>query len=52
LISRDFFSRLFKSNYLPAGAMQWIRNVGDVPLAFYVIVSPPWDEGQEVVFSE
>ena len=37
---------------VPAGATQWIRNVGDVPLAFYVIVSPPWDEGQEVVFSE
>jgi mannose-6-phosphate isomerase-like protein (cupin superfamily) len=35
---------------VPAGATQWIRNVGDVPLAFYVIVSPPWDEGQEVVF--
>ena len=34
---------------VPAGALQWIRNVGDVPLAFYVIVSPPWDEGQEVV---
>lgn len=35
---------------VPAGATQWIRNVGDVPLAFYVIVSPPWDEEQELVF--
>lgn len=35
---------------VPAGATQWIRNVGDEPLAFYVVVSPPWDEGQELVF--
>jgi mannose-6-phosphate isomerase-like protein (cupin superfamily) len=37
---------------VPAGARQWIRNMGDVPLVFYVVVSPPWDEGQEVVFGE
>ncbi len=35
---------------VPAGARQWIRNVGAVPLAFYVIVSPPWEEEQEQVF--
>lgn len=35
---------------VPAGATQWIRNVGDVPLVFYVIVSPPWHEAEEVVF--
>ena len=35
---------------VPAGATQWIRNVGAVPLVFYVIVSPPWNEAQEVVF--
>ena len=35
---------------VPAGATQWIRNVGVVPLVFYVVVSPPWNEGQEVVF--
>ena len=35
---------------VPVGARQWIQNVGDNPLAFYVIVSPPWDEEQEVVF--
>ena len=35
---------------VPTGARQWIRNVGTVPLSFYVIVSPPWNEGQEVVF--
>ena len=34
---------------VPVGARQWIRNMGRVPLSFYVIVSPPWDEGQEVV---
>ena len=37
---------------VPAGATQWIRNVGAVPLAFYVIVSPPWDEAQETVFEK
>ena len=35
---------------VPAGATQWIRNVGVVPLVFYVVVSPPWNEGQEIVF--
>jgi mannose-6-phosphate isomerase-like protein (cupin superfamily) len=35
---------------VPAGATQWIRNVGDVPLVFYVVVSPPWSEAQEEVF--
>ena len=35
---------------VPEGARQWIRNVGTVPLSFYVIVSPPWNESEEVVF--
>jgi mannose-6-phosphate isomerase-like protein (cupin superfamily) len=30
--------------------MQWIKNVGEVDLAFYVIVSPPWNEAEEEVF--
>lgn len=34
---------------VPAGATQWIRNVSDEPLVFYVIVSPPWKIEQEVV---
>ncbi len=37
---------------VPAGARQWIQNVGDVPLAFYVIVSPPWNETEEIVFEK
>jgi len=27
---------------VPAGAVQWIENVGEVPLRFAAIVSPPW----------
>ncbi len=37
---------------VPAGARQWIRNVGDVALVFYVIVSPPWSEAEEIVFEK
>jgi mannose-6-phosphate isomerase-like protein (cupin superfamily) len=35
---------------VPAGVMQWIRNVGEVDLVFYVVVSPPWNEAEEEVF--
>jgi mannose-6-phosphate isomerase-like protein (cupin superfamily) len=35
---------------VPAGEAQWIKNVGKVDLAFYVIVSPPWNEAEEEVF--
>jgi mannose-6-phosphate isomerase-like protein (cupin superfamily) len=27
---------------IPAGAVQWIENIGRVPLRFAAIVSPPW----------
>ncbi|MGH8657206.1 MAG: hypothetical protein ACREV4_01595 [Gammaproteobacteria bacterium] len=27
---------------IPAGCTRWIENVGDEPLEFAVIVSPPW----------
>ena len=35
---------------VPKGVLQWIKNVCKIPLVFYVIVSPPWDEKQEEVF--
>ena len=34
---------------VPAGVEQWIKNIGDKELSFYVIVSPPWQEEEEVV---
>ncbi len=34
---------------VPAGVEQWIKNTGDKELSFYVIVSPPWQEEEEVV---
>ena len=34
---------------VPAGVEQWIKNIGDKDLSFYVIVSPPWQEEEEVV---
>jgi mannose-6-phosphate isomerase-like protein (cupin superfamily) len=35
---------------VPKGVLQWIKNIGKVPLRFYVIVSPPWQEEDEEVF--
>ncbi len=35
---------------VPKGANQWIKNTGNQALQFLVIVSPPWNEGQEEVF--
>jgi mannose-6-phosphate isomerase-like protein (cupin superfamily) len=35
---------------VPVGLAQWIKNVGEVSLSFYVIVSPPWNEAEEEVF--
>ena len=35
---------------IPAGSVQWIRNVGEVTLKFTAIVSPPWSkEGDHLV---
>lgn len=34
--------------YIPAHAVQWIENTGNVPLRFMAIVNPPWTaEGDE-----
>ena len=35
---------------VPAGALQWIENIGNVNLKFYVIVSPPWRAEEEEIF--
>ncbi|TXB60594.1 cupin domain-containing protein [Phaeodactylibacter luteus] len=35
--------------YIPAGAEQHIRNVGDGPLTFWCIVCPPWSAETEEV---
>ena len=37
---------------VPAGAEQFVRNDGDIPLRFYCIVSPPWNADQEEVDPE
>ena len=29
---------------IPEGALQWIENIGNEPLVFVAIVSPPWTE--------
>ena len=34
---------------VPAGAMQWIENTGNISLKFYVIVSPPWQAEEEEI---
>jgi mannose-6-phosphate isomerase-like protein (cupin superfamily) len=28
--------------YIPPGALQWIKNIGETDLKFLCIVSPPW----------
>ena len=35
--------------FIPAGARQWIENMGEVELVFLAMVSPPWSEGSEEV---
>jgi len=35
--------------FIPAGACQWIENVGEVDLVFLAMVSPPWSEESEEV---
>lgn len=35
--------------YIPAGAEQWIENIGEENLVFLAIVSPPWSEESEEV---
>ena len=35
--------------FIPAGANQWIENVGEVDLVFLAMVSPPWSEETEEV---
>ncbi len=38
--------------YIPPGKVQWIENVGRIPLAFLCIVDPAWrEEDEEVVES-
>jgi mannose-6-phosphate isomerase-like protein (cupin superfamily) len=34
---------------IPQGVEQWIENIGDTPLEFYCVVSPPWSEEQEEI---
>ncbi|MGR8950226.1 MAG: cupin domain-containing protein [Gammaproteobacteria bacterium] len=35
---------------IPAGSVQWIRNIGDTTLKFAAIVSPPWTpEGDHLI---
>lgn len=36
--------------FIPAGAEQWIKNIGDGELEFLAMVSPPWTEESEEVF--
>ncbi|MDH7509929.1 MAG: cupin domain-containing protein [Methanolinea sp.] len=36
---------------IPRGAVQWVENTGNVPLAFYAIVDPAWRREDEEVFS-
>ncbi len=35
--------------YIPAGANQYILNVGTEKLAFYCVVSPPWSSENEEI---
>ncbi|MCD4829973.1 MAG: cupin domain-containing protein [Candidatus Cloacimonetes bacterium] len=35
--------------HIPAGARQWIENSGEEQLVFLCIVSPPWDNADEVM---
>ncbi len=37
------------SALVPSGAVQWIENIGQETLQFYVIVSPPWSEAEEEI---
>lgn len=37
---------------IPAGVQQHIENIGDTPLKFLCVVSPPWSEGQELVLNK
>lgn len=34
---------------VPAGAKQFVKNVGKETLVFFCIVSPPWEEATEVI---
>lgn len=33
---------------IPAGCTQWIENIGDEPLEFAAIVSPPWQAEDDI----
>lgn len=35
--------------YIPSGSVQWIENTGDIPLKFLCVVSPPWQEDDEIL---
>ncbi len=35
--------------YIPPGALQWIENTGNEPLAFLCIVDPAWQPEQESI---
>ena len=35
--------------FIPAGARQYIENVGEEPLEFWCIVSPPWNGEDELL---
>lgn len=34
--------------YIPAGASQWIRNLGDSELVFVAVCAPPWSEEGDI----
>lgn len=35
--------------FVPANAIQWVKNTGNTPLVFLCIVSPPWSAADEEV---
>lgn len=35
---------------VPAGAKQYVKNVGEQELIFYCVVNPPWSEADDKVF--
>lgn len=35
--------------FIPAGAKQYIENIGSIALIFLCIVSPPWKKADEIV---
>ncbi|MCC6725595.1 MAG: cupin domain-containing protein [Saprospiraceae bacterium] len=38
--------------FVPANALQWVKNTGEATLSFLCIVSPPWSAAGEEVYDE